>query len=383
MRALLLGTESFFDVGRISGMQHIAAGLAKNGWQVDYISSSSSPLDLLVSEHRDRFLRTWIKRFDKKGEKISDNLMEYSFRTFFPTRREIFRFNWQIKLYPSLLPDRFSHVVYDLCMHEASLTVLFLPMIKARNLIFRLNDPPSGFSFALHPAVISIFDRMVADGIYNEIWAVSRQLADYATRLNSGNRVIVLPNGINLESFSLKSCAERKAKSAVFVGHIFPWFDQELIDKTARLLPDWSIDCYGPVSCTKWNVQAPNVRYCGVIEHSKMGKILEQYCVGLIPFRDEEFTKALERPLKFYEYIASGLGVASTDVGSLREGMGNWAKYGRTPEKFSQAIVEAAKQAAERKPEEIRNFLNKNSWDNIIKVMLKRLEKILKISQIT
>ncbi len=217
---------------------------------------------------------------------------------------------------------------------------------------------------------------MVADGIYNEIWAVSGHLADYATRLNSRNRVIVLPNGINLESFSLKSCTERKAKSAVFVGHIFPWFDQELIDKTARLLPEWNIDCYGPVSCTKWNVQAPNVRHCGVVEHGNMGKTLEQYCVGLIPFKDVEFTKSLERPLKFYEYIASGLGVASTDVGSLRKGMGNWAKYGQTPEKFSQAIVEAAKQAVERTPEEIRDFVTKNSWDNIMTVILERLEKI-------
>ena len=37
--------------------------------------------------------------------------------------------------------------------------------------------------------------------------------------------------------------------------------------------------------------------------------------MGLIPFKDEDtLVQVMERPLKFYEYLAAGLGIAATDV---------------------------------------------------------------------
>lgn len=377
MRALLLGSQSFLDTGCKVGIQYIAEGLAGNGWKVDYISTASSPFDLLSPARRARFKRIWLKRQDINGYSITPNLTEYALRAPFPTRKEVLRFSWQIKVYPLFVPEFLLNSVYDVCIHDSSNTFLFLPKLKARHFIYRLNDLPSGFAFSIHRHVIESFDNAVASGRYDEIWAVSKPLAGYAAGLTD-KKILILPNGIDANAALDLPHIERRPRSAVFVGGILPWVDMELVDKSASLLPDWNFDFYGPLH-VDWQIKSSNITYKGKVEHKRVLDVLSRYSVGLIPFRDVAgLIKVMERPLKFYEYISCGLGVAATDVGSLRLGMGNWASYGRTPDEFAGAIASASVSGSLRKRGEVRSFIEEHSWNRITGIILARLEDLLK-----
>ncbi len=378
MKAIFLGTQSFKDTYGKVGIQYIAEGLVENGWSVDYVSNASSPLDVFSGIRRRRFKRAWMNRLDAKGFCVQKGLMEYPLRAPFPARKDFLRFNWQRKFYSVFLPPHIRNTHYDLCIHDASSTFLFLPQLKARRLVYRLNDLPSGFSYAYHKNFIDDFDRMVKNGRYDDIWAVSTPLAEYATSLNSANKVIVIPNGVSIEDLAVKDATKKQPKSAVFVGNILPWVDIGLIDKVARCLPEWVFDFYGPL-LTDWVCTAPNVRYRGVVERDKLKDVLSRYLVGLIPLRDiSDRIRTVERPLKFYSYILIGLGVAATDIGALRSGMGKWAAYGNTPEEFSHAVVEAAHTASSRPVTDRENFAEEHSWDNVIKKIMGRLNAVMK-----
>jgi glycosyltransferase involved in cell wall biosynthesis len=204
---------------------------------------------------------------------------------------------------------------------------------------------------------------------------VSKPLADYAKTLNDKMRIVTIPNGVNLNSLidhSKFRDTDYEEKTAVFVGAIEEWVDTELIDRTARLLKNWRFDIYGPKS-KRWDIQSENVHYCGVIPKNQVSSKLLNYEVGLIPFRKHDLIKVMERPLKFYEYLAANLGIASTDVGYLREGMGNWVEFGNTPEEFAAAIELASQKRKQRTTREIYLYLQEYSWEKIIDQIIERL----------
>lgn len=85
----------------------------------------------------------------------------------------------------------------------------------------------------------------------------------------------------------------------------------------------------------------------------------------------------VERPLKFYEYIAAGLGVASTDLGALRQGMGDLACYGTDARTFADAILQAREDAQARPASFAKDFVEAHDWSARARTMLARLEMLL------
>lgn len=103
--------------------------------------------------------------------------------------------------------------------------------------------------------------------------------------------------------------------------------------------------------------------------------LLSRYEVGLIPFADTDNRMTyVERPLKFYEYIAAGLGVASTDHGAMRSGMGDLAAYGNSGADFAQAIVQAQLQAQQRAPGFGADFVRAHSWAGVVREVNERMQ---------
>ncbi len=381
---VVLGSHSFCNSSVKVGLQFIAEGLARRGWQVDYLSASSSPLDLLSKTRRWRWNKSWLQRVDLRGIEIAPNLKEYILRAPFPLHKSVLRWGWQSRLYPVFLPSAFRKRVYDACISETGGTILFLPHLQARAHIWRLSDLPRGFSYATSPLVADAIEGAAAGGLFAEIWAVSQPLADYAYRLGVPKKtgVLVLPNGVDLTAFTNRGslCEEKRLpRSAVFVGSIEEWVNVELVDRAASLMPGWQFDFYGPLRRT-WAVNSPNVRYLGPVSHDSVPEVLSLYEVGLIPFKDVlGLMEAVERPLKFYEYLASGLGIASTDIGGLRRGMGDWAFYGNTPEDFAAAVEKASLSRTKMNEARIKEFLKGCSWAEIINTAERRLSSLLKI----
>lgn len=374
--ALILGVHSFIDSYTKVGIQFIAEGLAQAGWQVDYISIFSSPFDLYGSQRRKRFQRIWIRHQDEKGIVIKSGLIEYAFRAPFPANRHFLRYPWQLSLYDSLLPEWVAKKYYNVCIHDVTANAIYLKRVQSKYKILRLNDLPEGFKNSLSQQVINIYEKRLNSCLYNEIWVAHDPLRKYALEMNPDNRVFTIRNGVDDNSMEICSGGIKNEKTAVFIGSIEQWFDLELLDKTASLLRDWQFDVIGPLN-RSWRVKSKNIRRLKPISRQKLKSVLSGYQVGLIPFRDISGRLSfVERPLKFFEYIASGLGVACTDVGSLKSGLGELASYGNSPQAFADAIQKEANRAKTRSRTECLQIVRPHYWWHVMESINQRLEDI-------
>ncbi|WCM89335.1 glycosyltransferase [Acidovorax sp. NCPPB 3576] len=380
MRALVLGTQSFIDGGTKVGSQHLAQALAAAGWAVDYVPTLSSPMDVIGRQRHARLARAWGGGLRERSVGISPGLTEWSVQSFFPAHRWFLRWPWQLKAYGHRCPAALRNVQFDACIADVAPNMLLLHQITAHAKVCRLNDWPRGFARDLHPVLVNALESMVGSACFDEVWAVSQPLAEYAHALNPQARVEQIPNGVEasmLVPLSHDHPIARRPRSAVYVGGLTAWLDIGLLAQVAQLLPDWTFDVHAPGAPPQHGWPA-NLRWCGAVARNELPAVLQSHEVGLIPFREADGRmRYVERPLKFYEYIAAGLGVASTDLGALRHGMGDLACYGNGAQAFADAVVRAREQAQARSPGFADGFVQAHDWSARAQTMLARLEILL------
>ncbi|GKT21348.1 glycosyltransferase [Acidovorax sp. SUPP3334] len=297
----------------------------------------------------------------------------------FPAHRLFLRWPWQLAAYGQRCPAPLRDVTFDACIADVAPNMLLMHQITARAKVCRLNDWPQGFAHDLHPVVIQALESMVGGPGFDEVWAVSEPLAEYARALNPPGEVVHLPNGVEARLLmpDTHRPVARQPRSAVYVGGLTAWLDIGLLCQAARLLPDWTFSVYSPGVPTRQEWPA-NLRWRGTVGRAELPSVLQSHEVGLIPFCEADGRmRYVERPLKFYEYIAAGLGVASTDLGALRHGMGDLACYGSDAVTFARAIVQAREQAQARTADFAKDFVQAHDWNARAQTMLARLEVLL------
>lgn len=257
---------------------------------------------------------------------------------------------------------------------------LFADRAKARALVLRLNDHPHGLTSHVHPLVVRRLERDISGGLFEEIWAASPPLEAYARQLNPRVPIAHFPNGVLLESFEeIEESGGREPRSIAYLGAFNDWFDSDLVAATADRLSTWRFHLIGPRSRRiEALARRPNVTYCGAVRFEDVARVLSHYRVGIIPFRGSEKMLDGIDPLKAYQYLASGLGIASTPTGRLQEALAGVAHFGQDPESFAGAVVRADSDCGllRRRPD-VRELLQSVSWNRIVDSMEGRLEDIL------
>lgn len=364
-KIMILGSVSFkLDNAKV-GINWIAEYFAKHGYSVTYVSSSSTILDLFSSRRRKRFIAAWLNggRF-----RISQNLEEVVFKSLWLLNRlsNGFKHKTAGMLQLPIINDH-----YDMLISTVGALSLFADKINAQHKILRLQDHPHDFGMSSY--VVNNFERLLSSRYFDQIWSVSKALHRYAAQFYSKDN-LYLPNGVNLLGFSEVNNITN-AKNVVYVGVFSDWVDLKLIYDTAMLLRDWQFDLYGH-NLHESLPMPENVAYYGPVENIKIPEILPNYSIGLIPFKNSPHIQVVERPLKFSQYLAAGLGVASVDYGGLRQGMGDWVCYGNTAEEFSIAIKQAYIQRQSRSKEDVMDYLKNYDWSIILAQMYDLVDKI-------
>jgi hypothetical protein len=376
-RIIILGTHSFVDGGTKVGSQHLAEGLAAIGWEVAYVATASSLVDVWGSKRHPRLRRVWFGRQDVRGVQIAPGLTEFAFKAAIPAHRLFLRKRWQLATFGWFLPAWVHTSAFDVCISDVTPNMVFLPWIKAKHRVLRLNDWPAGFKHDVHPTLINYMEAGLRQASFDEVWAVSNPLSTYARELNSTNTIVLMPNGVELPLTQLTKQSCREVNSAIYIGGLTAWLDLALLQQVARLLPQWTIHVYGPGS-ERMRSDASNLHFHGAVSRTEVATLLARHEVGLIPFKNaDDRMQFVERPLKFYEYVAAGLGVASTDHGALRSGMGDLAAYGNSPEEFAQAIVEARLQSTQRPSGFAQQFAQENAWPEVVAKAEHQLKRLL------
>ena len=99
-----------------------------------------------------------------------------------------------------------------------------------------------------------------------------------------------------------------------FFGLIREWVDLELLADVARRRPDWHIVLLGDSTIDLSPYQnLPNMHFLGRKRYEELPAYCKQFDVGLVPFKVNELTRAVN-PIKLREYLAAGLPVVSTPL---------------------------------------------------------------------
>lgn len=374
MKVIVFCNASFQTSDIRLGLQLIAQKLAERGHEVDYVATPSNPLDFISGNRFEKWVKSWLN-FSTDKCKVSEGLTEWLLCAPFPRGRRFWFSRLQLFLYTILFPSVLRRKEYDVCIYDASFPALFRHRVVARNMVFRVNDNPEGFTFHMHPMVVEDFKNSLK-GESEElkaVWPVSESLAEWVKQslpeLENG-KLQVIPNGVDVELFEAagkrKVVSSRLEKHAVYLGAINQWFDEALLSEVAELLPDWKFDIYGRDRSGKLNnVRSSRVVFHGSVPFNEVPELLSRYRVGLIPFNGPQALLNSIDPLKGCQYLAAGLGLVSTRAGRLGEHFSKVGCLGGNAKEFAEAILRAEKRCGVES-EEVHEFLEERSWDRII-----------------
>ena len=197
---------------------------------------------------------------------------------------------------------------------------------------------------------------------------VSGPIYDEVLRVRgSAEGVHLLPNGVNLRLFSVAApCPPEYAAipepRAVLVGTFSSWYDWDLLAEVARMRPGVSFCLVGRGEVP--NMGLDNVYVLGPRAPEQIPAYMQHAAVGLIPFKDLPRIRKTECPLKFYQYVASGLPVVSVPYGAL-SAMAPYALFGATPAQFAEAIDVALAYTSDERAR-LREVAAQYSWDRIM-----------------
>ncbi|MBA7489490.1 hypothetical protein ES702_00024 [subsurface metagenome] len=374
VRDVVIASSHLWKGRRKVNLHFFAEHFLEKGFSVRFLTVLFSLLSLInpwLSSNKLRKLRVWLKGGGKQCFNQS-TLTNYVVLSIFHPSRTIPLLNsyYVAKEYLkfSYLPmSRWLKEIYgkpvDILMFGAS-GISICSQVTARLVIYRLNDLISGFS-GVSEGLIKYESEILKKA--DLVLPVSESLYDYAAR-KRGTRegVYLLPNGVDVHKFarSYQIPLEYKRipdRIAIYVGTITSWFDWDLLIYSAEHKKDLSFVIIGP-GYIPTNLPK-NVYTFGPKPYEEIPAYMQHADVGLIPFKDLSRMDTVERPLKFYQYLASGLPVVSASCGALKK-MAPYAILAENAKEFV-AGIERALEYKKTERNELREIAKKFSWDKV------------------
>jgi glycosyltransferase involved in cell wall biosynthesis len=183
------------------------------------------------------------------------------------------------------------------------------------------------------------------------------------------SNTILLPHGVDHDHFSRALSDELPQPPDIasiphprlgFFGLIRDWVDLDLLAEIARRRPDWHMVLVGDSTINLSPYQSlDNLHFLGRKPYAELPAYCRQFDVGLIPFKINELTRAVN-PIKLREYLSAGLPVVSTGLPEVQLyeqliGMAN------SPVEFEKEI-ERALQASDSEREKLSSAMANETW---------------------
>ncbi|WP_234454637.1 glycosyl transferase [Pseudomonas sp. LAM2023] len=234
---------------------------------------------------------------------------------------------------------------------------------------------------AQHPTVSSIYDAMDDfPAFYRGLSRIAmshreQKIAAQVTRISVSSTALadrfatyysklsLALNACAIETLPPPSTTTKNSEKPVlgYVGTIGHWFDWPLVFNLAEANPSMCIRLIGPVYTPPPRPLPRNIELLPACDHATAMKHMQEFTVGLIPFKLNELTTSVD-PIKYYEYRALGLPVLSTSFGemTLRDGLAGvflMDKHADLSSLVKTAIVHNSK------TDEMQEFREANSWE--------------------
>jgi len=138
---------------------------------------------------------------------------------------------------------------------------------------------------------------------------------------------ILVPHGVDYEHFSKALRNDLPMPDDIkgiphpilgFFGLIRDWVDLDLLAEVARARPAWHIVLIGDSTVDLGPYRSiPNMHFLGRRSYEQLPAYCKAFDVGLIPFKINELTRAVN-PIKLREYLAAGLPVVSSPLPEVK-----------------------------------------------------------------
>ncbi len=279
--------------------QEFARGLHEKGYQIKYVNPIRSP-GFSIS-----------RKIVSQGFEVIDIFVPFRTSRFpsiqkIATRIAFFLLKTKVKISPELsllwiadpllsdfTSNNWSFVIYDKCdVHGKFPGQSFNAIRRFESLIFSKAD------------LILVSHPLIEETVFNNSCPIK-----------------LIPNAV---SSSWKQVPKRNidGKSTITIvsaGAHFEWVDCAWLIKLCKLKKvELHIAGPGRGSDFKKLINLPEVKYHGILEHSKLKDLFLKCDIGLIPFKDIDLVSGVD-PIKAYEYAASGLHVWCTGKKDLMQ----------------------------------------------------------------
>mgnify|MGYP001374158382 CR=1 FL=1 len=206
-------------------------------------------------------------------------------------------------------------------------------------------DEFSGFTGYDREATLSAERRLCekADIVFTTSSAL------YVAKSEWCRRCETVTHGVDFEHFALAmdetaatpaDIADIPGPILGFWGLIQDWFDVDLVAAAAHARADWSFVLIGEAATDVSALRRlPNVHLLGRRPYESLPAYGRSFDVGLIPFRVNDLTHAVN-PIKLREYLSAGLPVVSTPMPEV-EVYREWVEIANGPEAFVAACEKA------------------------------------------
>ncbi|WP_162138946.1 glycosyltransferase family protein [Gryllotalpicola ginsengisoli] len=246
--------------------------------------------------------------------------------------------------------DSVGGAAADLVLLDEPLLAPAVSSSSPGRLVYRPTDVyKSGVRKARQGKLLKNVDGVVATSEY-----VLRAL-----QLPKGIPSAIVENGVELSAFDL-DIYRHPRDGAIYVGALDERFDWAAVQLMAESRPGVQIDLYGPID------RAPrlpaNVRIQGALPYAEVPRVLARAKVGLLPFTRDAVNLG-RSPMKFYEYLASGLSVVGTSTPVLERrsapGVHLYADHSQMLSAFDRALASPIPNVAGRTAAEAEGWHRK------------------------
>lgn len=359
------------------GSAHLAAAMARKGWDVLFIEQPTSLFHLLHPASRQNALAKWksalsrlasrrMKQHDRDGVEV------LNLATAIPhVNAPVLRSRWTMRHWWRLcMPNPGRHVGRPACLPAAAV-VFDSPFYFgfARSLgiptVYRLADRLESFdeiTEAMLEEQETIYER--ADLVVYTAVALKDELTG---RRGSS---LYLPNGVDIDAYAEPlpeppEIAQLSRPRIIYSGTVGPWFDADVVVAAAREMPHAAFVIVGPVTAHREELASvPNIHLVGEIPFELVPQFIGNCEAAIIAFDMERMPHLVEaiNPLKIYEYCAAGLPIVSYASREI-EAVGAPVRTYRGSEEFIAQLRSALGEDAPACRQARMDWAANSSWD--------------------
>jgi len=312
-KSLIIATHSFSKSHFKVGSFYLTKHLAKKGFRILSITFPVSLFHLLVvllNRINSNEILQKVKESVKGITLRDNNFWEYvpfsiiSYKTIFPFRY----FYNQHYFIPSMKKklQRADFLKVNYLVIENPSFLYLTKIIKYKVLIYRVTDIYSEMDFKSKE--FSKLESLLLDKA-DKVIVTSHGIRSFLrNKFKYSRRIYVLENGVDCEAILHASTKKNgnnlrlsHPHNVVYIGAIDSRLDYEFIENISKELPEIGFYFYGPSNFVDRNKFPANVIFKGPIPFEKIGELLIQFDIGILPFNNSIANQG-RSPMKLYEF---------------------------------------------------------------------------------